>query len=346
MKRFIFIILLLLVSAECIKAQDVSFSQVYSSPLYLSPSFSGFTSGGRVIMNYRDQWPNLPNTFRSFAFSYDQYVGRLNSGLGLLVLHDDQGGGQLITQNVGVVYAYELAITSDIFVRPGLQFKYAGQRIDPSKMLDVDVDGNKFPWLHPDFPVDQYHKLDASASLMVYSDLFWLGATVDHLVKNDVGFTDIETRIPIKITGFGGGKWQYIEGGRGRSPQSVSLAFMYRRQQSFQQLDLGAYWNVEPLEVGLWYRGIPGFSTGGLSNNDAVIFSLGVNIANFHIAYSYDLTLSDLAGYSGGSNEFSLIWRFSTRDAIAPNRGAVPCGEPSWGLGETTKYRTKKRSFF
>ena len=348
-KRLIFIALLtLIVSGMKLKAQDVSFSQVYSSPIYLSPSFSGFTSGGRVIFNYRDQWPSIPHTYRTYAFSFDQYVDMLNSGFGLLFLQDDQGSGQIVTQNAGVNYAYELPITSDIFVRPGLQFKYLGFKTDPALMSEINPEGIRRPWAHTEsfFQIEQHHKLDFTASLMVYSNFFWFGGTVDHLVKNNIAFTDFETYIPIKLTVFGGGKYRYIEATRGRSEQSATFAFMFRRQQEFQQLDLGIYWNVSPLEVGLWYRGIPGISTGGLSNQDAIIFSLGVSLSNIHIAYSYDLTLSKLAGYSGGSNEFSVIYRFSRPGMITQNRGAVPCGEAFFGLGEPAKYRSKRRSFF
>jgi len=337
----------LIISGVKLNAQDVSFSQVYSSPIYLSPSFAGFTSGGRVIVNYRDQWPNIPHIFRTFAASYDQYIAVLNSGIGLLFLQDDQGNGQIVTQNAGINYAYELPITSDIFVRPGLQFKYLGLRFDPNRVSGVDISGDRNPWHNLDvFRAFGHDKLDFTASIMIYSNYFWLGTTIDHLVKNDIGFTDMETFLPRKLSIFGGGKWRYIEASRGRSEQSATFAFMFRRQQHFQQLDLGVYWNVEPLEVGLWYRGIPGISSGGLSNNDAVIFSLGVSFSSFHVAYSYDLTLSKLAGHSGGSNEFSLIYRFSRPGIITPNRGAVPCGEKSWGLGDPPKYRAKKRSFF
>lgn len=346
-KRILLVVIFIsTLAGVSLNAQDVSFSQVYSSPIYLSPSFTGFTSGGRVILNYRDQWPGIPNTFRTFAFSYDQYVSQFNSGIGLLFLNDSQGGGQIVTQNAGVNYAYELAITSDIFIRPGLQFKYLGLRIDPSKMLTVGLEGNRYPWLDPAIMTEQHHKVDATASLMVYSEIFWVGGTADHLIKNNTPFTDIETILPVKFTAYGGGKWRYVESYRGRAEQSVTFAFMFRSQKGFKQLDLGLYGNVEPLEVGIWYRGIPGISTGGLSNNDALILSLGVNLGPLHIAYSYDLTLSKLAGYSGGSNEFSVIYRFSNTRTITQNRGAVPCGESQWGLGETSKYRGKKRSFF
>ena len=350
MKRIRIILFTVLTIGANINAQDVSFSQVYSAPIYLSPSFTGFTSGGRVILNYRDQWPSIPNTFKTFAFSYDQYVDFLSSGFGILFMSDDQGGGQLVVQNAGINYAYELAINADLYVRPGLQFKYAGYKIDPSKMTGLEpVEGTRHPWLDlytSAFNVEQHHKLDASASLMVYSQYFWAGVTVDHLVKNNIGFTDIETILPIKTSVFGGVKWRYIEASRGRNEQSLTLAGMFRRQERFQQLDLGLYWNVHPIEVGLWYRGIPGVSTGGLSNNDALIFSLGLSLNQVHIAYSYDLTLSKLAGYSGGSNEFSVIYRFSRQNTYSPTRGSVPCGEHSAGFGEVSKYKTKTRKLF
>jgi len=329
-----------------INAQDVSFSQVYSSPIYLSPSFTGFTSGGRAILNFRDQWPGIKNAYRTFAFSYDQYISYFNSGIGLLFLNDDQGAGQIVTQNVGVNYAYELAITSDVFARPGLQFKYFGLRTDPLRYMEVDWSGTRHPLLNPDIMFEQHHKVDATASLMVYSNFFWLGGTVDHLIKNYVGFGEVSYPLEMKITAFGGAKWRYMESYRGRSEQSATFAFKFSRQGYFQQLDLGVYGNVEPLEVGLWYRGIPGISKGGLSNNDAIIFSLGVSLGTFHVAYSYDLTISKLAGYSGGSNEIAIIYRFKGEGTITPNRGAVPCGEYHWGIGDQSKMSRKKRSFF
>lgn len=343
----IWIFFILCIGITSVKAQDVSFSQVYSSPLYLAPSFAGYTSGGRFILNYRDQWPSIPNTFRTYAFSYDQYLSRLNSGIGLLVLRDDQGGGQLVTQNVGIVYAYELPLTSDIYFRPGLQFKYAERKIDPSLLNQVGPDGDLFPWIDGDFPVEQYRKLDATASAMVYSDYFWAGFTIDHLVKSDVGFTDIESSLPVKTVVYGGGKYRYMEESRGRDEQSISLAFMYRRQQGFQQLDIGTYWNANPIEVGLWYRGIPGISSSSLSNNDALIFSLGVNVGTIHLAYSYDLTLSDLSGATGGSNEFSIIYRFKTESGYKIRRGPIPCSESGYDTGGVgSKFRPKKRKFF
>jgi type IX secretion system PorP/SprF family membrane protein len=326
-------------------AQDISFSQVYSSPLYLSPSFAGFTNGGRVALNYRDQWPEIANTFRTYALSYDQYLSDFNSGIGLLMVRDDQGGGQLVTQDIGLVYAYELEITHDIFVRPGLQFKYSERKIDPSLLTQVGPDGDTYSWINSEFAVENYRKIDATASLMVYSDFLWLGFTVDHLVKNDIGFTDIETTVPVKTVIYGGWKYIYQESSRSKNEQSATLAFMYRNQSGFNQLDAGIYWNTNPIEVGLWYRGLPGVSSESLTNNDALIFSLGINLGIIHFAYSYDLTLSELAAYSGGANEFSLIYRFVGRSGKLKSPGPIPCSDPSSGFGGLN-YRPKHRKLF
>ena len=348
MKLFNNIIILLIVGVAITgtsSAQDVSFSQVYSAPLYLSPSFAGFTNGGRVALNYRDQWPGISNTFRTYALSYDQYLADFNSGVGLLVVRDDQGGGQLVTQDVGIVYAYELGITREIFVRPGLQFKYSERTIDPSRLSQVGPDGNIFPWINAEFPVENYRKIDATASLMVYSDFLWLGFTMDHLVKNDIGFTDIETAVPVKTVVYGGWKYVYQEASRSRDEQSASLALMYRNQAGFNQLDAGVYWYTNPIEVGLWYRGLPGVSSESLTNNDALIFSLGLNVGTIHLAYSYDLTLSGLATHSGGANEFSLIYRFASKKVKSKPRGPVPCSDISADPGRSN-LRVKPRKLF
>lgn len=337
------VVMQLCMNISPVMGQDVSFSQVYSAPLYLSPSFAGFTSGGRLTLNYRDQWPGLGSTFRTIAASYDEYLSNFNSGVGLLFVRDDQGGGQLLTQNLGLVYAYELAVTENLFVRPGLEFRYAERKIDPSKLTQVGPGGETFPWINAEFPVEQYKKLDAAASAMVYSSFFWVGFTLDHLVKNDIGFTDVETDLPMKTVVYGGGKWVYLEQSRFRDEQSATLAFMYRKQMSFQQLDLGVYWYANPIEAGIWYRGIPGVSSEELINNDAIIFSLGINLGPIYLAYSYDLSISGLAGYSGGSNEFSLIYRFKRNPSVSIPRGPIPCSEPSYGLGESRSNKVQPR---
>lgn len=332
-------------------AQDASFSQHYASPLYLSPSFTGLTDGSRLAMTYRDQYPGVSGVYKTMAFSFDHYFADYNSGVGLLYYRDDQGGGQIIDQNVGLTYAYEVYVSDQIMIRPGIQFKYAQVGIDPSNANlggQIGPDGNPVPGAGLDVTSEMHSHFDAAASLMIYSSSFWGGVTVDHLVKQDISFTDEESFRGMKYTVFGGGKWIYKEGRRGASDQSVSMAFNYRQQHSFKQLDIGAYWMYDPIELGLWYRGIPVANEESLSNRDAIVAIIGVNVSNMRFGYSYDLTISDLASNTGGAHEFSIMYTIPASNKPRMNRRAVPCSQPGYGGGgpSRSKYRSRSRRIF
>ena len=100
--KYILLLIFLVCSNIYIIAQDPQFSQFYSSPLYMAPSFAGTTEGGRIIANYRDQWPKLRSTYISYALSADYYFEKYRSGVGLILFRDDAGKGLLNMTNLGL----------------------------------------------------------------------------------------------------------------------------------------------------------------------------------------------------------------------------------------------------
>lgn len=339
-----------LFGVNMVHAQDASFSQHYASPLYLSPSFTGLSEGSRLSMHYRDQWPSIPGTYKTMSFAFDHYLSDFNSGIGVQFYRDDAGGGLLVNQNFGLLYAYEIFVSEDIMIRPGLQFKMAQSFIDPAKGTTGSMfgwDGNRVEGAGIIVDQEKISKFDAAASVMIYSNMYWGGVTVDHLVKSNVGFTDIETNTEMKITAFGGYKWIYKEGRR--SPdQSLTFAFNYHKQADFNQLDLGTYWQYNPIELGLWYRGMPSVNAEGLGNQDALIAIIGVHLGQMRIGYSFDLTLSELAGSTGGAHEFSIMYTIPSSNTPKINRRAVPCSGPGYtGIAPSgNKYRSRSRRMF
>jgi type IX secretion system PorP/SprF family membrane protein len=83
----------ILLSLVCLNsmAQDAQFSQFYAEPMYQNPAFAGSAYAPRLIANYRNQWPNLPGTFRSFNASYDQHYDKIGGGVGLMATYDRAG---------------------------------------------------------------------------------------------------------------------------------------------------------------------------------------------------------------------------------------------------------------
>ncbi len=356
MKTFFKVYILGLAMFTCfgvniVRGQDASFSQHYASPMYLSPSFTGLSEGSRMSLHYRDQWPSIPGTYKTLSFAFDHYLADVNSGIGVQFYRDDAGGGLLVNQNIGLLYAYEIFVTNEIMIRPGLQFKLAQSFIDPTKgnmgNLISPIDGTPVTGAGIITERDKTNNFDAAASVMIYSSFYWAGVTVDHLVKSNVGFTDIESNTDMKITAFGGYKWIYKEGRR--SPdQSLTFAFNYRKQADFNQLDLGTYWQYNPIELGLWYRGMPNVNPEGLGNQDALIAIIGVHLGQMRIGYSFDLTLSELAGNTGGAHEFSIMYTIPSSNTPKIDRRAVPCSQPGYtgNAPSVRKYRSRSRSIF
>ena len=99
MKNYLFIfalwILGLIIINTEVRGQDPNFSQFFNTPTYFNPAFTGLNTGLKAGFTYRNQYPNLPVSFRSYLFTAD--LGERNlpgsGGLGLIVNSDNQGLG-------------------------------------------------------------------------------------------------------------------------------------------------------------------------------------------------------------------------------------------------------------
>ncbi len=333
-KRLIVIYMVLIIlGMKKLTGQDPQFSQFYSNPLYLAPSFAGLIADTRATANYRTQWLGITEPFRTYSFGVDHNFHTFNSGFGAFFMKDQAGTGHLTTTTISLQYAYEFSITQYWFVRPGVEFKYTERRIDFSRLLWADqisaVGNNSASSELP--PEDKIGDIDAGTSIMAYSDKFWIGFGIDHLFlpnqslysldgldenDNPIGY------IPIKYSVFGGTK--IINKGRLINPYdaSVQLAALYRIQEGYNQLDVGLYWFKKPLVLGIWYRGMA--RTKEKISRDAIILLAGFKLEQFNIGYSYDFTVSNLLGSTTGSHEISLSVQFETKVKKQKLR-SVPC---------------------
>jgi len=327
------IIILLLFSTK-LNAQMVQFSQFYAAPLVLSPSYTGMIQGSRVVLNYRDQWPSIPGTFTTYAASYDQYFPKMNSGIGVLVIRDQAGSGNLNLTDIGLLYSYDLEINRYWRVRPGIKFEYGQRGIEFEKLIfgdQIDIDNAPSPSSLEGKPLSKVGYIDVDASVIAYSKSFWGGFSAEQLLRPNQSFYKYdEGKIPIKYVVFGGYKHS-LHKKRMRSKHesnSVTFSMLYQLEDAHDQLDLGAYWRKPPFTLGAWFRGIPVIGKQeGYAALDAVIVLFGFEIYDFKIGYSYDYTLSKLIGITGGSHEISLIYQFNKNMKINRRKRQVtiPC---------------------
>lgn len=313
-------------------AQNSQFSQYYSSPTTLGPSFAGLSGESRAVVNFRDQWPSIPGTFLTYAVSVDHYLPKLRSGIAALVYRDQAGAGNFAHTRFGLQYSYDVELDRYWHLRPGLMFAYQQTSLDFYKLVFGDglkIEGSNSQTITTP-PLTSKGYIDFSGSLLVYSSRLWAGATVDHLLQPDESLrNEIESSIPLKFSAYAGYKFLVSSNKRYKLDENIILTFLYKNQASSDQFDLGAYWNKNPLSIGLWVRGLPGFmkTSERYGNLDAFVVLLGYVIGDMKVGYSYDFTISDLIGTTGGAHEISLIYTFKTNLRIKgkKKRGVVVC---------------------
>ncbi len=314
MIRQVTIYLFLLTLAVSAKSQDVTFSQFYAAPLHLNPAFAGVTSGPRITLNYRDQWPNWPSAFRTFAATYEQPLEELNSGLGLILMTDDAGNGIYKTNFISGTYSYQLNIQNEVFIKIGLQAGVIQTRLDWDQLIFVDqldpLNGAQTPGGNPIVSEEirpenlTESTLDFSTGLLVYGGNFYGGITIKHLTQSNTPFLDANQQIQDgfpTLYSFHGGAEINLPGGNIRNgPTFISPNVLFQQQGDFTQLNLGAYAGYGQVFGGLWYRHT-------FENPDAVIGLMGVRYGVLRIGYSYDATISNLSTTQpGGTHEISI----------------------------------------
>ncbi len=352
MRRILYILLLFI--GVVAKAQDPHFSQFYANPLYLSPSLAGATDGGRLIVNYRNQWPEISQAFSTYAISFDNFFPTFNSGIGFYLMQDRAGSAGLTSTNAAFQYSYNIVLSKFWQMIPAVQFAYGNKSVNFNKTIfpDQPPGTGGSSGAYDRLSNDQIHYIDLAASLFLYSPKYWIGFTMDHLAEPNYTFLNEESRAEYKYTVFGGMNIWSEKKHRKSLNRSFSASFRYQRQAQFEQVDVGVYWHNSPLELGIWYRGLPFFNGAEKSaaiNQDAIIALLAYDLGPLRVGYSYDITIGSLGWSTAGAHELSLIFEFNQRSRMRSGgrRPAVPCSESANPLNSIGgKYTRKKRRLY
>jgi type IX secretion system PorP/SprF family membrane protein len=269
------------------------------------------------------------------------YFDKVKSGVGILLTNDRQFTN-LTTTDIGAVYSYHLKISDNLTAKLGVQGSYVTRGINFADYTFGDQIASYISSGYSNFPqisndqilqggnntAPQLKYWDFSTGALVYSEQFWIGASVHHLNQPTQSFNNKDIRLPMKIGIQAGYRIPLADymignnlGDNIEREKSITPVIHYKRQGESEQLDVGAYLTYSPLVLGVWYRGIPlkTYTKNDVSivSHDAAVFLLGYRQDNFSIGYSYDATISRL-GSTGGAHELSLSYTFA--DLIEPRK--------------------------
>lgn len=306
--KFIKLIFIFNIFTGTLYAQDQEYSQFYANPLFMNPAFTGTTELQRLVVNYRNQWPQKGNTYTTYSISYDRLLNNLKSGIGFQVFYDREPNNLVNSSSAIVSYSHHVQLGLETFLTLGLQGGIVNKQFDVNELIfpsNIDqISGQTFGTvpvtvseenkIYPDFTVGLVGQ---------YQRIYW-GASFHHLTRPDESIIegDNKGKLPVKITFQTGSRTRKLHHGLLSREFTLSPNILYQQQGNFKQLNLGIYMIEKAFMFGGWFR-----------NNidirpDAVIVLAGFALEKFQFGYSFDFNLSKLSNYSHGSHEISLTF--------------------------------------
>ncbi len=319
MRKKIIIHLVVLVTFIQLPAQEMQFTQFYASPLFLNPAFTGLTYEHRFTATYRNQWPGIKRAFTTYMASYDYNISSLKSGIGGFVVQDRAGTSNLVTTQIGGNFAYSAKINKTTEFRGGITLAVTQKKLDNTTLIFNDqlITGSPS---QESRGIEPTSYADIGTGVLINSKNYWFGVAAKHINQPNASLTGKADQIlPVYITAHGG--YRYIISALGTSKSKIeefiSASINYRREQKYDQLDIGAYYFKSIINVGLWYRGLP-FKRykPGYPTREGIAVLLGAEIPdkNLRIGYSYDITISRLGlNNTYGAHEITLVYEVAKK---------------------------------
>jgi len=328
MKR-IFGIIAFILASGIISAQDIHFSQFYSTPMFLNPAATGVYNGNhRGIINYKDQWRSVASPYKTFAASYDtrfMYSNVDQFGLGASFFNDVAGDLKMGTNQFNVMASYQKQLTPEMGFSFGLQGGIAQTKLSGDESLQQwgsQYDGTAY---NPNLPTGEVNAINSftfgdfsvgalwnygmNENYITANDQFnvQLGIAYHHLNRPRQSFyADKGEKLYSKLVFHG-----QSEIGLANTNTIIVPQFMYFNQGPAQELNLGSMVKFRLQEASkhtLWIKEAFASLGGFYRWKDSFILAGGVEFQGYAIGISYDINTSSLkeaTNYKGGL-EFSI----------------------------------------
>jgi type IX secretion system PorP/SprF family membrane protein len=327
-KKSIYFICCLFIIKNAI-AQDPHFSQFFMAPQFINPSAVGIGSGSwRAMSNYRQQWGDAGTAFNTKTIAGDISIYKKSPennhfGIGFTMMTDESMQGAFKSTYASISLAYHLKLSNYHHFGLGLQTLYGNRFIDYSKLnFGEQFTSGGFDITLPTGEI-------ALSNMRPYISM-GAGLIYNYNNQNDLN-------IDFGLAGFNLNKPRqtFMQDQQQYLPSSfithmnmeyemndrLVLAFngIFKQQAIQNYFALGGSVGREIsggekthyIFTGLWFR-----------SGDAIYPYLGMQINNFKIGLSYDVTTSkQIQGpMIPHSFEFSILIKQAARTP-----GAIPC---------------------
>lgn len=315
-------------------AQDGTFSQYFTNPMFLNPAFVGSAEGTRVSAGHRLQWPYIPGKFSTSGIAVGYQPNELLDGVGAIAKRTVEGEGGLTTTQLSALFSRRWVIPRTMDIQAGMQVGAINQRIDWNELVFSDqldpILGNVRS-SQARKPANQSNTaLDISAGVITKFEfpfnnkqaLNQAGLAVYHINQPSRSFTNSENPYPVRWVGHYGVLLPF-QGFQTNKTFSLYPNIRFENQQNFTQLDLSAIAFEDPLFFGASYRNTKSYFN--FDNTAQMILTAGIKtesqtLGQVMIGYSYDFSMTGMDQTNRGSHEISLMFFFEKQNPDGSNR--------------------------
>ncbi len=290
MRIYIYIVILLFFISGAAMAQDPQFTQFYNNPVYLNPAYAGATKAGRVIYNYRTQWPKMTN-LKTTLISADYFLPVIDKntafGVALLYMNDEAGTNlSFVDNNINIIVSIEKPVWKNWRIRGGVQYGFYNRRIGDQtgelQFEDALITGGTTMEDLSGLLGEKVNFSDISVGTLLTGHKLWFGLAAYHLNQPDQSISNItygnETdRLHIKWN-FNAG-WEVLKevSNSGRSSRALRVEGLYQKQSKNEQLTLGFNYTFGwLLSENISYGGDSRYDAQQKSSSSDISLSLGL----------------------------------------------------------------------
>lgn len=327
--KLVLYILLTCFTVVEVKAQDPIFTQYFLMPETINPAYTGTLMTGYTGLIHRSQWPNENRRIDTEYAFVNSPIGREREmGLGLTILNQREVFTDYNYIQINGVYSYNVNLNDEWRFRLGIEAGYGHKNFNFSSLLledQINPNDGSIGGGSVDPSVlnsnDKIGFFDISSGLLLYSDKAWFGASLKHLNKPNIAFTDYAA-VPLELflslhTGY---SLSLDDSPMSFFPEetNVLVTANYMRQAQYNRLDFGTALELKPFIVGI----LAATNPEGKSNNSHLLTSLNlfgsIQLNRFVLGYSYDITTSQM-GNTQGVHELSLTWQIGRECSSCDN---------------------------
>jgi len=315
-----------LIMTSSLQAQDVHFTQYFTSPLTLNPALTGLTQCDvRAAVNYRSQWASVStNPYITSTVSFDMATmkNKLREGdalgIGVIGLYDKSGLGGLTNTTAGISLAYHHAFGKDKLqtISFGVQGYLVQKNIDFNKLKFEDqfnaYTGTALGNTQEVFGSSDLTYPDYNAGVMYSGHVAehataYMGLSYYHFTQPVETFLAGNHQIHSRQTAYLGGSFDLN--------QDIVLyaSGLYQTQAAATEIMLGAavgfvlnpghdaeFQKNTILYLGGWYR-----------YQDAISPYVGFQYQKMQFGLSYDVNVSSFTPATGGAGAYELSFIYN-----------------------------------